>query len=126
MRGSLRLFGKDEREVRVKSEFEGEAGVIGQAGQRRQQGGRASQVAIAAIVALRLGCGGGVMAAIMASLMILHPGLHCWRRSVIVSAERHSSRGKTLQWEPQQQKAEYEIAQAVTHDFLDIDFLVRL
>ncbi|BAN35662.1 hypothetical protein SCD_n01851 [Sulfuricella denitrificans skB26] len=112
--------------MRVKSEFEGEAGVIGQAGQRRKQGGRTSQVAIAAIVALRLVCGGGVMVAIMASMMILHPGLHCWRRSVIVSAERHPGRGKTLQWKPQQQKAEYEIAQAVPHNFLDIDFLVRL
>ncbi|WP_144408227.1 hypothetical protein [Sulfuricella sp. T08] len=67
-------------------------------------------MAIAAIVALRLGCGRGVMGAIMASMMILHPGLHCWRRSVIVSAERHPGRGKPLQWEPKQQKTEDEIS----------------
>ena len=56
------------------------------------------------------------MAAIMAGMMVLHPGLHCWRRSVIVSAERHPGRCKPLQWEPQQQKAEGEIAQPVPHD----------
>jgi len=56
------------------------------------------------------------MAAIMANMMVLHPGLHCWRRGVVVTAERHPGRGEPLQWEPQQQKAEDEIAQAVPHD----------
>ena len=90
MRGSLRLFGKELREVRLKSEFEREAGVITQAGGRVQEGGRASQVAIAAIVALSLVFGGGgvlIMAAIMSRMMVLHPGLHGWRRSVGVTAE---------------------------------------
>lgn len=129
MRGSLRLLGKEQREVCVKSEFEREAGVVAQVGGCGQQSGRAAQMAIAAIVALDLQCGrGGVlsMAAIMATRMVLHPGLHCWRRGVVVTAERHPGRGKPLQWEPQQQKAEDEIAQAVPHDFLWIDFLVRL
>lgn len=128
MRGSLRLFGKEQREVCVKSEFEREAGVIAQAGGRGQQSGRAAQVAIAAIVALDLHCGGGgilIMAAIMASMMVLHPGLYC-RRGVVVTAERHPGRGEPLQRKPQQQKAEDEIAQAVPHDFLWIGFLVRL
>lgn len=119
MRGSLRLFGKEQREVCVKSEFEREAGVIAQAGGRGQQSGRAAQVAIAAIVALHLGCGGGgvlIMAAIMANMMVLHPGLYC-RRGVVVTAERHPGRGEPLQRKPQQQKAEDEIAQAVPHDF---------
>lgn len=119
MRGSLRLFGKEQRKVCVKSEFEREAGVIAQSGGRGQQSGRAAQVAIAAIVALDLQCGrGGVlsMAAIMATRMVLRPGLHCWRGSVVMTAERHPGRGKALQWEPQQQKAEDEIAQAVPHD----------
>lgn len=66
------------------------------------------------------------MAAIMATMMVLHPCLHCWRRGVVVTAERHPGRGESLQWEPQQQEAEDEIAQAVPHDFLWIDFLVRL
>jgi len=113
----------------VKSEFERETGVVAQAGGCGQQSGRTAQMAIAAIVALDLQCGrGGVlsMAAIMDTRMVLHPGLHCWRRGVVVTAERHPGRGKPLQWEPQQQKAEDEIAQAVPHDFLWIDFLVRL
>lgn len=119
MRGSLRLFGKEQREVCVKSELEREAGVIAQAGGRGQQSGRAAQVAIAAIVALDLHCGGGgilIMAAIMANMMVLHPGLYC-RRGVVVTAERHPARGEPLQRKPQQQKAEDEIAQAVPHDF---------
>jgi len=66
------------------------------------------------------------MAAIMAIMMVLHPGLHCWWRGMVVTAVRHSGRGETLQWEPQQQKAENEIAQAVPHDILCIGFLVRL
>lgn len=67
------------------------------------------------------------MAAIMAILMALHLGLHCWRRGVVVTAERHAGRGKSLQWKPQQQKTEDEIAQAVLHDFfVDCIFLVRL
>lgn len=122
MRGSLRLFWKEQREVCVKSEFERETGVVAQAGGRGQQSGRAAQVAIAAIVALDLQRGRGgflSMTAIMATRMVLHPGLHCWRRGV--TAERHSGRGKPLQWEPQQQKAEDEIAQAVPHDFLCFD-----
>ena len=57
------------------------------------------------------------MTAIMVARMVLHPGLHCWRRGVVVTAERHPGRGKPLQWEPQQQKTEDEIAQAVPHDF---------
>jgi len=129
VRGSLRLFGKEQREVCVKSEFEREAGVVVQGGGCGQQSGRAAQVAIAAIVALDLLRGrGGVlsMAAIMATMMVFHPGLHCWRGSVVVTAERHPGRGKPLQWEPQQQKAEDKIAQAVLHDFLYIGFLVRL
>lgn len=56
------------------------------------------------------------MAAIMASMMVLQPGLYCWRRGVVMAAERHSSRSEPLQREPQQQKAEDEIAQAVLHD----------
>jgi len=86
-------------------------------------------MAIATIIALDLGCGGGCvlgMAAIMDTGMIWHPGLHCWRGSVVVAAERHPGRGKPLQWEPQQQKAEDEIAQAVPHDFCVFGFLVRL
>jgi len=66
------------------------------------------------------------MAAIMANMLVLHPGLYCWRRGVVVTAERHPGRGEPLQREPQQQKAENEITQAVPHDFLWIDFLVRL
>lgn len=103
MRGSLRLFGKERRETRVKGEFERKAGVIAQAGGRGKQRGRAAQVAIAAIVALRLGCGGGsvlIMAAVVAILIILHPGLHCWRRGVVVTAERYLDRGESLQWKP--------------------------
>jgi hypothetical protein len=97
VRGSLRLLGEDQREVCVKSEFEREAGVIVQAGEIGQQSGRTAQVAIAAIVALRLGCGGGgVMAAIMARVVVLHAGLHCWRWGVIVPAEGHPGRSKSL------------------------------
>ena len=104
MRGSLGLFGKEQREVGVKSEFEREAGVIAHAGGGGQQSGRAAQVTIVAIVAVCLGCGGGsvlAMAAIMAIMMALHPGLHCWRRGVVVTAERHPGRGEPLQWKPQ-------------------------
>lgn len=50
------------------------------------------------------------MAAIMALMLVLHPGLHGWGREVVVTAERHSGCGESLQWEPQQQKAEDEIA----------------
>jgi hypothetical protein len=129
VRRALGLLGKERREVRVKSEFEREAGVVAQAGGRGKQRGSAAQVAIAAIVALCLGCGGGgvlIMAAIVAVMMDLHPGLHCRRLGVVVTAERHLDRGESLQWEPQQQKAEDEIAKAVSHDFLRIDFLVCL
>lgn len=103
MRGSLRLFGKKRREMCVKDEFERKTGVIAQAGELGKQRGSAAQVAIAAIVALRLGCGGGsvlIMAAVVAIVMILHPGLHCWRRGVVVTAERHLDRGEALQWKP--------------------------
>jgi hypothetical protein len=124
------LFGKEQWEVRVKSEFEREAGAIAQAGRRGQQSGRAAQMAIAAIVALHLErVGGGVlgMAAIMDIMMVLNHGLHCWRRGVVVTAERHPGRGESLQWQPQQQKAENKIAQAVPHMiFLYAGFLVRL
>lgn len=54
MRGSLRLFGKEQWEVRVKSKFERETGVVAQADGCGQQSGHAAQVAIAAIVALDL------------------------------------------------------------------------
>lgn len=90
MRGALWLLGEEQREICVESEFEGEAGDIVQAGERRQQSGRAAQVAKAAVIALRLGCSGGgvlVMPAIVAHLMVLQHGLNCWRRGVIVSAE---------------------------------------
>lgn len=90
MRGALRLLGEEQREVCVKSEFEGEAGDIVQADERGQQSGRAAQVTIATVIALRLWCGGGgilVMPAIMAHMKVLHPGLQCWRWGVIVSAE---------------------------------------
>jgi hypothetical protein len=123
------LFWEEQREVSVKSELERKTGVVIQAGWRGQQSGCTSQVAIAAIVALDLQCGrGGILslAAIMAAMMLLHPALHGWRRGVVVAAERHSGRGKPLQWEPQQQKAEDEIAQAVLHDFCVFGFLVRL
>jgi len=99
VRGSLRLLGKEQREMCVKSEFERETGVVAQAGRGGQQSGRTAQMAIAAIVALDLQCGrGGVlsMAAIMDTRMVLHPGLHCWRRGVVVSAVRHPGRGKPL------------------------------
>jgi len=90
VRGALWLLGKEQRKVCVKSEFEGEAGDIVQADERGQQSGRSAQMAIAAVIALRLGCSGGgvlVMPAIMAHLMVLQHGLNCWRRGVIVSAE---------------------------------------
>ncbi len=63
------------------------------------------------------------MAAIMASMLVLHPGLRCWRRGVVVLAERHPGRCESLQWEPQQQKAEDEFAQVVPHDFCLLIFL---
>ena len=97
------MFGKKRRETRVKDEFERKAGVIAQAGERGKQRGSAAQVAIAAIVALCLGCGGGsalIMAAIVAVMMDLHPGLHCRRLGVVVTAERHLDRGESLQWKP--------------------------
>ena len=113
MRGSLRLLGKEQREMRVKSEFEGESGAVAEAGKRGQQRGRGTQMAIAAIVALGLGGGGGgvlLMTAIMAGMLVLYHGLHGWRRAVVVTAVRHSGRGQSLQGEPQEQKSEDEIA----------------
>lgn len=54
-RGALRLFREKQRPMRVESEFERKSGAIVKAKKCRQEGGCAAQMAIAAIVALRLG-----------------------------------------------------------------------
>lgn len=85
--------------MRVKSEFERESGAVAEAGGRGQQRGRGAKMAIAAIVALGLGGGGGgilLMTAIMAGMLVLNPGLHGWRRGVVVTAVWHPGRGQTL------------------------------
>lgn len=55
------------------------------------------------------------MTAIVTFMVFLHAGLCRSWRSVVVAAERHASRSESLQREPQQQKAQYEFAQAVFH-----------
>lgn len=117
---SLRLFGKKQREVRVENEFEREAGVIAQAGRCGQHCRGAAQMAVAAVVAGGLGCGGGrilIVAAIVVDVVARHPGLHCGRRRVVVPTERHADRGEPLQREPQQQETKNKIAQQLLHVF---------
>lgn len=117
---SLRLFGKEQREVRVENEFEREAGVVAQAGRCGRQCRGAAQMAVAAVVAGGLGCGGGrilIVAAIMVDVVAGHLGLHCGRRRMVVPAECHADRGEPLQREPQQQETKNKIAQQLLHVF---------
>lgn len=58
------------------------------------------------------------VAAVISMVVVVHLYLHRRRRGVIVAAERHAGRGKSLEREPQQQKAENEFVQQLLHFFL--------